>query len=118
MEQNDLLQRYDAWADYYDLIDFDRSGMISFYRGIMDEKTGSVLELACGTGTMTIGFATHLRQRKLLHQVVGLDSSPRMLEQASRRDSGIEWGLGGMRDPPLQSRFDFVFCSCNILAEF
>lgn len=61
------------------------------------------LDVACGTGR----HLEHLRGR---YDVVGLDQSRTMLQQARRRLPGIRLELGDMRSFDLGERFDVVSC--------
>jgi SAM-dependent methyltransferase len=73
-----------------------------------------VLELACGTGRLTLPIARDG------HDVVGLDASRTMLAAAARKsaESGVRasFVLGDMRDFDLGRRFGLVIISCNSLA--
>lgn len=78
----------------------------------------TVLDLACGTGNMTVELA--LRG----YEVTGVDSSPTMLEMARRkfRSQGLvgEFILGDMRDFSISKQVDAVvsvFDSLNYLLE-
>jgi SAM-dependent methyltransferase len=108
---------YDQWAECYDLIDLDRTPMIEFYWGQVGAGARSLLELASGTGTMTIALAQRLRERDGCDRVVGLDSSKAMLRIAAKRAPEIEWVWGDMRAPPMDGEFDFIFCCYNTLHE-
>ncbi len=67
--------RYDEWAA-------DMTADIDFYVRLAREADGPLVELAVGNGRVAIpvGRATGRR-------VIGLDSSPTMLEQARERAS-------------------------------
>ena len=109
---------YDRWADYYDLLDADRAPFIAFYNSLVNLDTQTVLELGCGTGTISIAMAGHLAQLRGTRQgarLVGVDGSEGMLRVARSRDAGIEWLFGDIRTPPVKGPFDFVFCCFNTL---
>jgi len=81
-------------------------------------RPGAVLDLACGTGNMTLELA--LRG----YEVIGVDSSSTMLEVAQRkfRSQGLlgEFFLGDMRDFSIPRQVDAVvsvFDSMNYLLE-
>ena len=84
-----------------------------FYREEARRTGGPVLELACGTGRLTVPLAQDG------HEVVGLDASPAMLARA--RQKAAEAGAtaafvsGDMRAFDLGRRFGFVLVSCNSL---
>jgi ubiquinone/menaquinone biosynthesis C-methylase UbiE len=109
---------FEPWAQYYDVTDADRDPFIEFYRRLITKDTRSVLELGCGTGTITIPLAHHLAERDGISdrsRVVGVDVSPGMLRIARARDPHIEWVLGDMRSPPVRGSFDLVICCFNTL---
>lgn len=86
----------------------------AFYREEARRWGGPVLELACGTGRLTLPLAQDG------HEVVGLDTSGAMLEaargKAARAGLTAEFVLGDMRDFDLWRRFGLVVISCNSLA--
>jgi SAM-dependent methyltransferase len=109
---------YDAWADYYDLMDRDLAPYVQFYRGLLSDRTHGVLELGCGTGTIALAIAQRWRQQdegSLSRRIVGIDGSIRMLEIARSRDPSIEWLFGDIRTPPVRGPFDLIFCCFNTL---
>jgi SAM-dependent methyltransferase len=57
--------------------------------------TGAAMDAACGTGRL----AARLRDRG--HQVIGVDASPAMLEQARRRLPGLDLRIGDLRQLPV-----------------
>src|SRR5262245_56538460 len=98
---------YDRFARYYDRSDLDRAPEIAFYTALIREKDRALLELACGTGTITVKLADQIvGQHGLSARIVGVDESVRMLDIARSRQPKIEWILGDMRDPPVQGSFD------------
>jgi SAM-dependent methyltransferase len=76
--------------------------------------TRPVLELACGTGRLTIPSARDG------HETVGLDTSPTMLEAARAKAEssglGITFIRGDMRAFALHRHFGPIVVSCNSLA--
>lgn len=108
---------YDDWAPYWDAIDVDRGPMLTFYRSLIDERTASLIDLACGTGTMTIPLARELRQYHPFGRVGGIDRSPQMLRMAREHDATIDWVVGDMRAPPVAGLFDGAVCTFNVLQE-
>jgi SAM-dependent methyltransferase len=72
----------------------------------------SVLDLACGTGTLTARLA------EVVPQVVGLDISPAMLAEARSRYSGmagVQFVSGDFRGFQLGEEFDVAVCAFNSL---
>jgi SAM-dependent methyltransferase len=85
-----------------------------FYREEACHAAGPVLELACGTGRLTVPIARDGRE------IVGLDASPAML--AAARSKAKQAGVRGatfvradMRSFALEGRFALVIVSCNSL---
>ena len=66
----------------YDLEDPSDTG-VAFYSALAQEAGGSVLEIACGTGRVTIPIA------KLGLPTTGLDIVPGMLERARSKSAGL-----------------------------
>ncbi|MGD8192027.1 class I SAM-dependent methyltransferase [Brevibacillus ginsengisoli] len=96
------------WADYYDITQRGVNGDIPFYLEMAKESKGEVLDLACGTGRITIPVA------QAGVTVTGLDLSAEMLEKASQKavEAGVSDQLtlvhGDMRKFDLQKKFDLV----------
>jgi len=95
---------YDRWAA-------DMTEDVPFYVELAKEAEGPVVELAVGTGRVAIPVA-----RTIGRKVVGIDSSPAMLEQA--REAGgdlLELRLGDMRDFELEEPAALVYCPYRAL---
>jgi ubiquinone/menaquinone biosynthesis C-methylase UbiE len=96
------------YARTYDVSVPDWPGEIDFYREMAAEvqrKGGTVLEIACGTGRVTIRLA----QGGV--KVVGLDRSPQMLEVAREKSAGLStarWIEADMRSFELDEAFELV----------
>ena len=101
--------------DYPDLYDalLPVGGEVAFYADLARQQSGSVLELACGTGQLTVpialeGFPT-----------TGLDQSTAMLDVAKKRESAagasVEFLQGDMRDFALGREFKLIFVARNSL---
>lgn len=86
----------------------------NFYTELARRTGGPVLELACGTGRLSVPLAEDG------HPVVGLDNSAAMLA-AARQKAGeaaveIEFVKGDMRSFDLGREFALVIVSCNSLS--
>lgn len=85
-----------------------------FYCGLARRSGGAILELACGTGRLTLPLG------RAGHRVVGLDASGPMLVRARSKAAleglRISFVEGDLRDFRLDARFDLVIVSCNSLA--
>ena len=105
-------------SDFYDHPDlYDAllpvGAHLPFYAGLARQQAGAVLELACGTGHITIPIAVNG------HPTVGLDRSRAMLDGARKRaaaaNAPVELVEGDMRDFALNREFDFIFIARNSL---
>jgi SAM-dependent methyltransferase len=101
--------------DYPDLYDelLPVRGEVPFYVDLARQQGGTVLELACGTGQLTVPVA------RLGLPVVGLDRSHAMLTVARKRaaaaDAPAVFVQGDMRDFALKRQFDLIFVARNSL---
>ena len=68
-----MISDFDQWANLYDRVYDDVTCDIPFYLNEASKINGSVLELGCGTGRMTIPMA------KVAIDVTGVDISPAMI---------------------------------------
>lgn len=98
---------YDAWAEIYDSVFSYVVEDIPFYVEESTRAGGSVLELGCGTGRVSIPIA----QAGI--DVVGIDSSPTMLTRAREksREAGtpnLKLLRADMRNFNISSKFDLV----------
>lgn len=86
----------------------------AFYRDLARQTGGPILELACGTGRLTLPLARDG------HEVVGLDASPAMLQatQDKADAEGVEIAFvqQDMRAFELGRRFPLIILCCNSLA--
>lgn len=94
--RGDTIEGYRQWAATYDepntLFDIDEPVMHELLDPL---PTGPALDAACGTGR----YSAYLAERG--HQVIGVDSSPDMLEVARRRLPQAEFRLGALEQLPL-----------------
>jgi SAM-dependent methyltransferase len=102
---------YDPIADLYD--SWSRSVVedVAFYVDEARAAAGShVVELGVGTGRIALPIA------RAGVRVVGVDSSPRMLDVCRRRaaraglDDLLDLRLGDLRDPPVDGTWPLVIC--------
>ena len=105
-------------SDFYDHPDlYDEllpvAAHVPFYVDLARQQAGAVLELACGTGQLTIPVAS------LGVPTVGLDRSGAMLNVARRRASAasasVAFVQSDMRDFALGRDFTFIFVARNSL---
>jgi SAM-dependent methyltransferase len=96
---------------HYDALNSDLVADIPFYLDAARRAAGAVLELACGTGRLTIPIA----QSGV--DIVGLDLSPSMLVHARAKAKqvgvGISFVEGDCRSFELQRKFALIFMAFN-----
>lgn len=97
----------------YDLEDSSDTG-VAFYAALAREVGSPVLEIACGTGRVSIPIA------KLGFSVTGLDVVPGMLAQARSKSAGLStrWVEGDARRFELDDRFRLIFLTGNAFQAF
>ena len=101
--------------DYPELYDalLPAGAHISYYLELARQAPGDVLELACGTGQLTLPIAG------AGVSIVGLDLSAPMLkvaaEHAARAKVVVEYAQGDMRDFDLGRKFALIFIGRNSL---
>jgi SAM-dependent methyltransferase len=112
---------YDRPGDY----DLEHEGDdedVAFYLGLLDRwQPRRVMELAAGSGRVTIPLARHAAARGI--QVVGLEREGPMLEEASRKSAELDEGArgcltfmtGDMREWRTDQPFDLVITPCSSL---
>src|SRR3712207_9154836 len=90
----------EAFAHHYEAWSAHMTADIPFYVELARQADGPLVELAIGNGRVAIPVAQATAQR-----VIGIDTSPAMLEQARARaaEAGVERALaaGGIRDLAL-----------------
>ncbi|HEY6054298.1 MAG TPA: class I SAM-dependent methyltransferase [Gaiellaceae bacterium] len=100
-------ERYDEWAGHM-------TADVAFYVELAQEADGPVVELAVGNGRVAIPVAQATGR-----SVVGIDSSPAMLELARRRaaEARVELVLreGDMRDLVLDEPAALIYCPFRAL---
>jgi SAM-dependent methyltransferase len=111
------LPSYDVFARFYDAVQGDRAEHARYIRSLIRKhapRARTVLELACGTGSILKQLWTH-------YDVTGLDLSEEMLEIASEKVPRVPLFRGDMTSFDLGERFDVVLCvydSINHLLRF
>ena len=97
----------------YDILDDTDTG-VAFYAALAQETSGPVLDIACGTGRVSIPIA------RLGFAVTGLDIVPGMLEQARNKSAGLStrWVEGDARTFDLGEQFRLIFLTGNAFQAF
>jgi SAM-dependent methyltransferase len=100
------------YPDLYDAL-LPVGAHLPFYRDLARGHPGGVLELACGTGQLTVPIA------ESVGEVVGLDRSTAMLTSARARASSVgikcTFVEGDMRHFELEGQFGLIFIARNSL---
>lgn len=107
MIDHDNLEEY-ADPVTYDIADSSDTG-VAFYAALAEETGGPVLEIACGTGRVSIPIASQG------FAVTGLDIVPGMLVQAGRKSANlpVRWVEGDGRSFNLDEHFRLIFLTGN-----
>lgn len=100
---------YGEYALFYDATHGDRVARTQRVQALLDRyapSCKSVLELACGTGSILAGLSHH-------YQLTGLDISPAMLKIARTKLPQVHFVQGDMAHFHLGQEFDAIFCTFN-----
>ena len=97
---------YDAWASVYDAWGGQNPGDVAHYVELARDADGPIVELAVGTGRVAIEVV-----RETGKPVLGIDSSPAMLEVAREKSAGLplELRLGDMRELELDEPAALIY---------
>ena len=112
MTDHDNLEEFSDPANY-DLEDASDTG-IAFYTALAQETGDPVLEIACGTGRVSLPIA------RLGFSVTGLDIVPGMIERARSKSAGLptRWIVGDARTFDLGEQFRLIFLTGNAFQAF
>jgi SAM-dependent methyltransferase len=104
----------EAFANQYDDWSAAMTADVPFYVDLATEADGPLVELAVGSGRVAIPVAQATRRT-----VIGIDSSPAMLEQARSRaaeaDVKLDLREGDMRDLALDEPAALIYCPFRAL---
>jgi len=97
---------YDTWAPVYDAWAADMTEDVAHYVSLAREADGPIVELMVGSGRVAIEVA-----RETGKPVLGIDSSPAMLEIARERSTGLplELRLGDVRELELDEPAALIY---------
>lgn len=100
------MSEYDAWAPVYDAWASDMTEDVSHYVALAREADGPIVELMVGSGRVAIEVV-----RATGKPLVGIDSSPAMLEIARERAARLplELRLGDVRDLELEEPAALIY---------
>ena len=100
------MSEYNAWAPVYDAWATGMPEDVAHYVSLARAADGPIVELAVGTGRVATAVA-----RETGNSVLGIDSSPAMLEIARERaeELPLELRLGDMRDLELEEPAGLIY---------
>jgi SAM-dependent methyltransferase len=100
------VSEYDTWAPVYDAWSAHMTEDVAHYVSLAREADGPIVELAVGSGRVAIEVV-----RETGKPLLGIDSSPAMLEIARERSAGLplELRLGDMRDLALEEPAALIY---------
>lgn len=100
------MANYDKFSKHYDLLMGDPIDRVATLKQFIKKQTPqakTLLELACGTGTV-------LKHFKQDFAITGLDLSAGMLKVATQKLKGTKLVQGDMRTFSLPNQFDVILC--------
>jgi SAM-dependent methyltransferase len=104
----------EAFAEHYDDWTVEMTADVPFYVALAREADGPVVELAIGNGRVAIPVAQAIGR-----PVIGIDTSPAMLDLARARasEAGVELELheGDMRELTLDEPAALIYCPFRAL---
>jgi SAM-dependent methyltransferase len=100
------MSEYDSWAPVYDAWAADMTEDVAHYLRLAQEADGPIVELMVGSGRVAIEIV-----RETGKPVLGIDSSPAMLEIARERSAGLplELRLGDVRELELDEPAALIY---------
>ena len=100
------MSEYDAWAPVYDTWATHMTEDVAHYVSLAREADGPIVELMVGSGRVAIEVV-----RQTGKPVLGIDSSPAMLEIARERSAGLplELRLGDVRELELEEPAALIY---------
>jgi YD repeat-containing protein len=100
------MSAYDAWAPVYDAWASDMTEDVAHYVSLAREADGPIVELMVGSGRVAIEVVLETGK-----PVLGIDSSPAMLEIARERSVGLplELRLGDVRELELDEPAALIY---------
>ena len=100
------MSEYDPWAADYDAWAAHMTEDVAHYVSLAREADGPIVELMVGSGRVAIEVA-----RETGKPLLGIDSSPAMLEIARERSAGLplELKLGDVRDLELEEPAGLIY---------
>ncbi len=112
---------FDNLEGYRDAVAYDQLNDLdelegTFFSGLASQYGGPILDIACGTGRLTIPLA------KLGYEITGVDLTIEMLEVAKKKalDQNllINWIYADARNLDLGRKFNMIFTTGNSFQHF
>ncbi|MBQ9840240.1 MAG: class I SAM-dependent methyltransferase [Erysipelotrichaceae bacterium] len=103
---------YQTLAPFYDLLVKDDEATQMWVDFTQKYAKGTnILELACGSGEITIALA------KLGYSMYGTDLSQEMIDEAQEKEGSelVQWETLDMVQLPLDKKYDSILCYCDSL---
>ena len=103
---------YQTLAPFYDLLVKDDEATQMWVDFTQTYAKGTnILELACGSGEITITLA------KLGYSMYGTDLSQEMIDEAQEKEGSelVQWEALDMVQLPLDKKYDSILCYCDSL---
>ena len=103
---------YQTLAPFYDLLVKDDEATQMWVDFTQKYAKGTnILELACGSGEITIALA------KLGYSMYGTDLSQEMIDEAQEKEGSelVQWKALDMVQLPLDIKYDSILCYCDSL---
>ncbi len=98
---------------HYDCLFEDSDADLAYWKSLVQQYGDPVLELACGTGRVSIPLA------QAGYRVTGVDMAEGMLREARRKSAqagvDVTWVRADMRDFDLGRKFSLIFIPANAL---
>lgn len=101
---------YQTLAHFYDSLVKDDEATFAWVKFIQQHMYGKkILELACGSGEITIALA------KFGYQITASDLSSEMVEMAKRKEGSklVRWNVQDMRTFEDDETYDTILCLCD-----
>jgi SAM-dependent methyltransferase len=99
------MSAYDPFAATYELWAAQMTEDVPFYVELAREADGPIVELAVGSARVASVVARETGKR-----VIGVDSSPAMLEQARATGADLDLRLADMRELELEEPAALIYC--------
>ncbi|WP_245415788.1 class I SAM-dependent methyltransferase [Alteribacter populi] len=114
MPKHDNLEEFRD-GDLYDATNKLKSSEFEFFSNLARQYGSPILDVACGTGRLTIPLAEHG------YDITGVDITPEMLETAKKKSThldGVQWIHADVRKLKLEQQFRMIYTTGNAFQGF